>query len=86
MDQDNPDPAALGAAMLAVKQHKAKMKTSHDVFKAKLKASLTPEQRQKFEAFQAARQSGPGRGGRHGFAGRHPMPPDGGGSPDSLQP
>jgi Spy/CpxP family protein refolding chaperone len=86
MDQDNPDPAALGAAMLAVKQHGAKMKASHDAFEAKLKASLTPEQKQKFDAFQAARQSGPGRGGHHGFAGRHPMPPDGGGSPEPFQP
>src|SRR5262245_28650926 len=32
MDQENPDPAALGSAMLAVKQHDAKMKASHDAF------------------------------------------------------
>lgn len=77
IEQENPDPAALGAAMLAVKQHEAKMKASHEAFEAKVKASLTPEQKQKFEALKAAREVGHGRGGRGGFHGHHAMPPDG---------
>ena len=90
MDQDNPDPTALGTAMLAVKQHDARMKASHEAFEAKLKAKLTPEQKQKFEAFKAAREVGPRRGGpggpgRGGFPGHSQMPPRGDEPPVPFQ-
>ena len=86
MDQDSPDPTALGAAMIAVKQHEAKMKASHDAFEAKLKAQLTPEQKQKFEALKAAREVGPRHGGPGGFPGRRPMAPGGDEPPAPFQP
>ena len=73
MDQDNPDPTALGSAMLAVKQHQAKMKAAHDAFEAKVEAKLLPEQKQKFEAFKAARELAPRHGGPGGFPGHPPM-------------
>ena len=76
LDQDNPDPTAVGTAMLAVKQHEAKMKASHEAFEGKLKAELTPAQKQKFEAFKAAREAGPRHRGP-GFPGRPPMGPEG---------
>ena len=90
MDQDNPDPTALGAAMLAVKQHDAKMRASHEAFEAKLKGKLTPEQKQKFEAFKAAREVGPRRGGPGGrgpggFPGHSQMPPGGDEPPVPFQ-
>ncbi len=77
LDEDSPDPTAVGVAMLAVRQHDAKMKASHEAFEGKLKAELTPAQKQKFEAFKAAREAGPRHGGPGGFPGRPPMPPDG---------
>ena len=73
MEQDNADPTALGTAMLAVKQHNAKMKASRAAVEAKLKAKLTPEQKQKFEAWKAAREARPRHGGRDGFPGHPPM-------------
>ena len=76
LDQDSPDPTAVGAAMLAVKQHEAKMKASHEAFESKLKAELTPAQKQKFEAFKAAREAEPRHRGPGGFPGRPPVGPD----------
>ena len=84
MDQDNPDPTALGTAMLAVKQHDAKMKASHEAFEAKLEAKLTPEQKQKFETFKAAREVRPRRRGPGGFPG-HPQVPGGDEPPAPFQ-
>lgn len=86
MDQDSPDPTALGAAMIAVKQHDAKMKASHEAFLAKLKAQLNPEQKQKFEAMKAARELGPRHGGPGGFSGHRPMAPGGDEPPPPFQP
>jgi Spy/CpxP family protein refolding chaperone len=86
LDQDNPDPSAVGTAMLAVKQHETKMKASHEAFEGKLKAQLTPQQQQKFDALKAARETtGPRHGGPGGFRGRPPMPPDGGEPPVQFE-
>jgi Spy/CpxP family protein refolding chaperone len=64
LEVKNPDATAVGTAMIAVKQHRDKMKASADAFRARVKAELTPEQQQKLDAFEAARRvgrAGPGR-------------------------
>lgn len=78
LDADKADAAAVGQAALAVKEHRDRMKASSEAFRARLRAQLTPEQAQKFDAFEAAR--GFGRGGRgrgRGPGGPH-HPPVGG--------
>jgi Spy/CpxP family protein refolding chaperone len=66
LEATNPDPTAVGTAMIAVRQHGEKMKASADAFRGRLKAELTPEQQQKLDAFEAARRAGRGRHGRRG--------------------
>jgi Spy/CpxP family protein refolding chaperone len=85
IEAENPDPTAVGAATLALKQHREKAKAAHLAFTEKLARILTPEQKAKFEAFQAKHQGGPGqpgafegrRGPRHG----RPGPPPAGEAP-----
>jgi len=67
MDAENPDPAAVGAATLALKQHREKVKAAHEAFGERLKGVLSDEQKAKFEAFKTAHRAGPGR--RGGFKG-----------------
>ncbi|HEX9202874.1 MAG TPA: periplasmic heavy metal sensor [Vicinamibacteria bacterium] len=67
MDAQNPDPAAVGAATLALKQHREKVKAAHEAFGERLKGVLSDEQKAKFEAFKTAHRAGPGR--RGGFKG-----------------
>ena len=82
LESDKADAAAVGKAALAVKEHREKMKASSEAFRARLRAQLTPEQVQKFEAFEAARGFGRGERGRgRGPGGPHHPPmggPDGG--------
>jgi len=67
MEVQNPDPAAVGSAMLAVKQHREKVMNAEKAFRGQLEALLTPEQKTKFDAIGAARGFGHGRwGGRGG--------------------
>ena len=67
MESSNPDPAAVGSAMLALKQHREKMMTAEKAFRGQLEALLTPDQKTKFEALGAAHGFGRGRwGGRGG--------------------
>ena len=68
MDVENPDPATVGAATLALKQHRDKMKAAQEAFTGRLTALLTPEQKTKFDAFKALR-GGPGYG--RGIGRRH---------------
>jgi Spy/CpxP family protein refolding chaperone len=65
---DNPDPATVGSAMIALKQHRESLKTARESYREQLKGQLTAEQRSKLEAWEAVR---PGRGGRgfHKFRG-----------------
>jgi Spy/CpxP family protein refolding chaperone len=86
MESSNPDPAAVGSAMLALKQHREKVKTAEKAFRGQLEAVLTPDQKSKFEALSAARGYGHGRwGGRGGHgpggAGRKGGPDE---SPDNT--
>jgi Spy/CpxP family protein refolding chaperone len=78
-EAENPDPAAVGAATLALKQHGEKARAAHQAFTEKLTGTLTPEQKTKFEAFQASHRGGHGRHGAKGQhgprPGRHNSPP-----------
>jgi Spy/CpxP family protein refolding chaperone len=71
LNAENPDPAAVGAATLALKEHRAKMKAAHEAFTAQLTGTLTPEQKTKFEAFKSAH-----RWHRHGGPRGHKPPAD----------
>jgi Spy/CpxP family protein refolding chaperone len=85
IEAENPDPAAVGAATLALKQHREKAKAAHQAFTGKLTSILTPEQKTKFEAFQAKHRGGPGQPG--GFEGRRgPRPGRPGPPPDGEAP
>jgi Spy/CpxP family protein refolding chaperone len=67
MDAANPDPAAVGAATLAMKQHREKIKAAEDAFHTRLAGTLSDEQRTKFEALKAAHHGRRGQGFRgHG--------------------
>jgi Spy/CpxP family protein refolding chaperone len=68
LEAKSPDPAAVGAAMIEVQQHRQKMEASREAFQGRMKAQLTPEQQTRLEAFEAARdaQRGPRRRGRGG--------------------
>jgi len=70
MDAPAPDPAAVGAATLALKQHREKMRAAQKAFEGQLTSVLTPEQKTKFEAFRAAHRHG--HGGRGGWKGQSP--------------
>jgi Spy/CpxP family protein refolding chaperone len=86
-EAENPDPAAVGAATLALKQHREKAKAAHEAFTQKLTGTLTPEQKTKFEAFQASHRGY----GKHGAKGRrgprpgrpHSQPQPGGEAPSA---
>ena len=72
-EAENPDPAAVGAATLALKQHREKAMAAHQAFTEKLTGTLTPEQKTKFEAFQASHRGSHGkRGGMKGQRGPRP--------------
>jgi len=68
MGVENPDPATVGAATLALKQHRDRMTAAQEAFTGRLTALLNPEQKTRFEAFKAFQKTGPGFG--RGF-GRH---------------
>jgi Spy/CpxP family protein refolding chaperone len=67
LESDSPDPTAVGTAMIALKQHRAKMKAADEAFRGRMKAQLTPEQLEKLEAFEAASRAARGShdGPRH---------------------
>jgi Spy/CpxP family protein refolding chaperone len=58
MNAPNPDPAAVGAATLAMKEHRDKVEAARKTFEAQLKTTLTEEQKTKFDALKAAHRSG----------------------------
>jgi Spy/CpxP family protein refolding chaperone len=73
----NPDPATVGKAFLSVKRHQEKAKAAREALRLELEATLTPEQKTKFEAIQALRPGPGGRGNRGGRGG-----PGGPGGPE----
>lgn len=78
LEADKADATAVGQAALAVKEHRDKMKASSEAFRARMRAQLTPEQAQKFDAFEAARRFGRvDRSRGRGPGGPRPLPKDG---------
>lgn len=75
-EAENPDPAAVGAATLALKQHREKAMAAHQAFTEKLTSTLTPEQKTKFEAFKASHRGGYGKHGGKGHRGPNSQPTD----------
>jgi len=69
----NPDATAIGKLMISGKQTGDQIKAAHDALDATLTATLTPEQKAKFEAFKAARPRGPHPDGPGPMG--HPGPP-----------
>jgi Spy/CpxP family protein refolding chaperone len=64
LETDAPD-AAVGEAAKADHAHRQQMKQAREAFEGQLKSVLTPGQKEKYEAFQAARETGrQGRGAR----------------------
>jgi Spy/CpxP family protein refolding chaperone len=55
VDAANPDATAIGKAHIALKKHQDKMKAAREEFQKELEATLTEEQKTKFEAIQALR-------------------------------
>jgi len=84
LEADKADATAVGKAMLALKDHREKVKASQEAFRARLRAQLSPEQAQKLEALEAARNFGRGERGGHRRTGRPGRPPmgEGFGAPD----
>ncbi|MCG6925140.1 MAG: periplasmic heavy metal sensor [Acidobacteria bacterium] len=80
LEADEPD-AAVGEAAKAAHAHRKAMRQAREAFEGQLKSVLTPEQREKFEAFEAARamgRKGPGaRGHRRGRPGGGTPPVEG---------
>lgn len=81
-DAENPDPTTVGAATLALKQHREKARAAQQAFTEKLTSTLTPEQKTKFDAFKASHRGGPGgpgefRGHRGPRPGRPHSQPEG---------
>ena len=59
------DPCSIGTQMLAIQAIRDQIKAAHDALDQKLTSILTADQRVRYEAFEAARASGPGPGGPH---------------------
>jgi Spy/CpxP family protein refolding chaperone len=62
MKAESPDPAAVGAAVLALKQHREKTEDARAAFRTRLAGVLNDEQKAKFEALT---DHHPGRWGGH---------------------
>ncbi len=76
VEAENPDPQAVGAATLALEQHRKAVEEAHKAFRERLNGLLTPEQKTKLEALKAQRRErrGPDGFGRRGGPGRKPAP------------
>jgi Spy/CpxP family protein refolding chaperone len=58
LDAPSPDAAAVGALSIQLASVRKEMRAAHEDAKAKRMAVLTPDQKAKLEAFEAARESG----------------------------
>lgn len=76
LDGGNADATAVGKLMLSIKSIGDQIKAAHDALETKLEATLTTEQKAKYQAFQAAREFLQQRGPRPDAGpGQHPGPP-----------
>ena len=68
LEQQTPDPKAVGAAYGAIAQLRQQMLESHLQARNEVHGLLTPDQREQLEDFRprAERRGGPGRGGYYG--------------------
>ena len=73
-EAENPDSTAVGAATLALKQHREKARADQKALTEKLTGTLTPEQKTKFDAFKASHPGGHGKHGGKGRRGPRPGP------------
>jgi Spy/CpxP family protein refolding chaperone len=73
VEAENPDPQTVGAATLALEQHRKAVDTAHKAFRERLNATLTPDQKSKLETLKAQRHERRGPG-RRGGPGRKPGP------------
>lgn len=60
MQQDNPDPLAVGRLMVDMKKMRQDLARSRDPFNDQVKALLTPEQQQKLEELRKRLEQAPG--------------------------
>ncbi|MEZ5333417.1 MAG: Spy/CpxP family protein refolding chaperone [Thermoanaerobaculia bacterium] len=74
---ENPDANAIGEMVIRMVRDREAAREAHDGYRAELLALLTPEQAQRFEAWEAARPwaDHPGPGRHHGPHGPF-APPD----------
>ena len=67
IEAKEPDPRAVGEATLAMEAHRRQVRATREAFQSRLEDLLSPDQKQKLEAFEAARRSmGGGRDGHRG--------------------
>jgi Spy/CpxP family protein refolding chaperone len=85
LEQARPDPATVGKLAITMHSIHKKMRAAHEATEAQLAASLTPEQKTKFDAFKAARGHGRFGGRGHGGFGHPDGPPPGDGPSDEEQ-
>jgi Spy/CpxP family protein refolding chaperone len=65
LEAQQPDARAVGEATIALHAHRQKLRAQRESFEQQLSGILDPQQKQKLEAFQAARRTmGRGPGGR----------------------
>lgn len=76
VEAENPDPQAVGAATLALEQHRRTVEAARKVFRERLDGVLTPEQQTKLDVLKAQRRERRGAEGlgRRGGPGRKPAP------------
>jgi Spy/CpxP family protein refolding chaperone len=71
----NESDAQVGEAVKALHAHREKVRAANEAFGSQLESLLTAAQRQKYDAFKAARSARRGGRGRGGFGPRGDSPP-----------
>jgi len=74
LDAPKPDPTAVGKLAIAEHDVHKRIRAGHEAVETQLTASLTPEQKTRYDAFKAARGMGRRPFGHHGPGMRDHMP------------